>query len=353
MRVLLGDATGVVRAEVVDGTISEVTWRLNAAGSATVTVARGSAAFRQELLEPSARVYVEFDNGLPAWGGVLDTPRSWEPGVVSMKAYTIERILSYRTTKKTRSFSGMVVGGIFTRILEEVEERYSIGLTVGSVWMGGAVHYPRYHFRDAMWIINSSLRKMENCDYRFTPYLDGNRILFRAELQQMMGDDKRARVALMEGANLAEPSLSEQGTIINRVAIVGSGATWAEREVVWGVEEASRARFGLRESMFAPADVSQELTLARYADTLIKQNAFPHAVASFTAADVAPARFADYDVGDIVRVVMPSLGFSGYDAATRITARGFDPGSGRCEVVCDEAFEPSPILEMEDEGDPE
>jgi len=352
MRVLLGDQVGRVRAEVTEGRIGDVVWRLNQSGSATLRVKRGSAAFALETLDPGARVYVEFDNGLPAWGGVLDLPRAWLPGMVEIKAYTIERLLAFQMTAKTRGFYGEVAGSIFSQILAEADRRALIGLTMGTVWMGGAVHYPRYHFRDAMWVVDDSIRKMENCDYRFVPYLDDNRIMFRAELHELLGNDKRESVALVEGANVARAGLTEQGEIVNRVVIVGSGATWGERTVIWGREETSRARFGLREAMLAPSDVTQPDTLNRYADNAIRESAYPHTLADLTVADVVPARFADYDVGDVVRVILPAMGFNGYDAPMRIVARGFDPWSGKCELVCDERFEYLPVMQDEDENQP-
>jgi hypothetical protein len=104
--------------------------------------------------------------------------------------------------------------------------------------------------------------------------------------------------------------------------------------------------------MVAPSDVSQTATLDRYADNAIRESAYPHVLAALTVADVAPARFADYDVGDIVRVMLSSFGFDGYDAAMRIVARGFDAWSGKCELVCDERFEYLPILQGEDENQP-
>jgi len=353
VRVLLGDLTGRVRAEISEGRIGDVTWRLNEAGSATLRVKRGSAAFAREILEPGARIYVEFDNGLPTWGGVLDLPRKWSPGMVEIRAHTIERLLAFQMTTKTRGFYGDVVGSIFSHVLEEADSRASIGLTLGTVWMGGALHYPRYHFRDVMWVVNDSVRAMETCDYRFVPYLDDDgRIMFRAELYEQLGDDKRETVSLIEGANVADASLTEQGDIVNRVAVVGSGATWGERPVVWGTEETSRRRFGLREGMVAPSDVTQTPTLDRYADNAIQESAYPHTLAALTVADIRPARFADYDVGDIVQVVLPSFGFDGYDAAMRIVARGFDPWSGKCELVCDERFEYESVLQGEDENQP-
>jgi len=353
MRVLLGDRTGRVRAELDEGTISNVVWRVNSMGSAVLRMVRGSAAFKKELLEPGSRVYVEFDNGLPTWGGALDLPRVWRSGEVEMTVYTIERLLRYQLTQKTRPFYRSVVGSIFTQVLMEADQNADIGLTLGQIWHGGSSHDPRYHFRDVMWVLDESIRKLENCDYRFVPYISGDRIMFRAELHQMLGDDKRERVAFAEGQNAAEVSLAEQGDIVNRIPVVGTGATWGERDVVWGVEEESRRQYGLRERALVPSDASAVSTLYRYADRAIREDAYPHVIASMSVTDIAPASFADYDIGDIVRVILPSFGFSGYDDPMRVMARGFDPASGKCEIVCEGEWEYSPIIQSEDATRPE
>jgi len=352
MRILLGDQTGRVQAEVDKGSISNVVWRLNQSGTATLRVKRDSSAFRRDLLEPGARIYVEHENGLPAWGGVLDLPRGWMPGYLETRAYTIERLLKFRITAKTRSFYGDVVGSIWTQILREAEQRAALGLRIGQIWLGGAAHYPRYHLRDAAWVTDQSVRKMETCDYRIVPYLANNQILFRCELHEQLGDDRRDQVALIEGANVSEAKLTEQGDIVNRVAVVGSGATWGERPVVWGIEEFSRRRYGLREAALTPQDVSQTATLNRYADNEIRERAYPHKIATLQVADRNPSYFRDYDVGDTVQVILPSFDFDGYDAPMRITARGYDPVSGVCELVCDERFEYDPVFLGEDDTQP-
>lgn len=352
MRILLADRRGTVRAEVTRGRISEVVWRLNKAGTANLFISRDDPAFREELLLPGARIYVEFDVNLPAWGGILDLPRVWTRNTLQIRAWTIERLLRFVITSKTKAFYGVPVGGIFVEILRNVDDKAALGIDFGQVWRGGGMHWPRYHLRDAMWVINNSLRKMETCDYRFSPILTGGQVRFRATLQQLLGDDKRNRVALVEGANVADALLTEQGDVVNRVVVVGSGATWGEREVVYGVEETSRRQYGLREVALTPQDVSQTVTLDRYADTTIRENAYPHRLADLTVVNQAPAGFGDYDVGDIVTVQLPGYRFDGYDAPMRIVARGYDPRTGVCKVACDERFEYVPVLQGEDEYEP-
>lgn len=352
MRILLGDRTGEIRAEVTRGYISQLTWRLNKPGIADLFIDRRDPACTPELLRAGSRIFVELDDGLPPWGGVLELPRTWTRNMLQIRAHTIERLLSFAITPKTLAFYGVPVGTIFVEVLQDADTRAGLGLDFGQVWYGGNIHWPRYHFRDAMWVINESLRKMETCDYKFTPFVLDNKIRFRATLQEQLGDDKRARVALIQGVNVAEAKLTEQGDIVNRVAVVGSGSTWGERQVIYALEEASRQTYGLRERALTPSDVTQETTLNRYAETELRDNAYPHTLADLTAANRTPALFSAYDVGDIVRVQLPDYGFGGYDAPMRIMARGYDPRSKRCELVCDEQFTYVPVFQGEDETQP-
>jgi len=351
MRVLLGDRSGRVHGELVNGNISNISWRLNSTGSSTlkIKVWRDNSLFKKELLSSGSRVYVEFDNGLPAWGGVMDLPRRWTEGELEIRVHTIERILSYIITKKTRGFYGAVVGHIFGEVLREAELREQLGLELGHIWYGGLPHWPRYHFRDAMWIINNSIRKMENCDYHFVPYLDDGRIKFRAELHEFFGADKRDSVLLAEGNNIVKATLVEQGNIVNRVAVVGTGSTWGERDVVYGEEHNSIRKYGLRERMLQPSGVSQIATLRRHADVGLRENAFPHTIVGLEVSDNLPSKFEDYGIGDIISINLVNYGFEGFSAPMRILARGYDPGTGSCELVCDERFEYS-ISTYEDDA---
>jgi len=353
VRILLGDRLGRVQAELDEGAISDVVWRLNEAGTATLNIVRTSAAFRQELLDPGARLYVEFDNGLPPWGGVLDLPRTWTPGALKVQVYTIERLLEFQLTSKSRLFIDALVGTIFFYILQEVEKRAKLGLTLGQVWSGGGTYSEGYPSSDAMSVINRSIRELENCDYRFVPYLNKGRIMFRAELHERLGEDKHKHIALIEGANVAAPTLTEQGDIVNRIFVKSAGATEAEQWIIPAIEETSRQQYGLREKIIAPSRLSLVSTGRRYADRAIREYAFPHVFASMDVVDVKPARFVDYDIGDIVWVSLSSFGFDGYGAPMRIVARGFDPGTGKCELVCSEQFEYLPIIQTEVEKPPE
>ncbi|HIP95654.1 MAG TPA: hypothetical protein EYH32_00380 [Anaerolineae bacterium] len=345
VRLLVGDRTGMVLGEIVTE-IGPVSWRLNGIGVAEFAVARSAPAFREDWLRFGNRVLIEFDNGLPAWGGIIDFPREWNARGVKIKARGLGSLLKYRITAKTKYFNAVPVGRIFHDVLDDADKRQALGLVWdGPIWMGGGAHYPRYHFKSVWWVLTESIRKMENCDFRFVPLLRDGKIVFRPELHEVLGEDKRHKVALWEGDNVTDVVMSEQGPVINYVVVPGSGTGWGDdRQVAYAKEEESKQLYGLREDCVLRAGVTQVTTLHRHAEWYIREMAYPHTRMTLHVTNTTPARFSDYDVGDIVRVVLPSYGFCGYDRACRVLAREFDPVTGRCAVVLEERFAPTPAL---------
>jgi hypothetical protein len=191
-------------------------------------------------------------------------------------------------------------------------------------------------------VLDYSLPRMERCDFRFVPYLEEDFIRFEARFFQIAGRDRSANTAIVEGRNTAAGlKLTEQGQVINDYAAVAEGQTWGpERTVVLGQDAASRARYGLRESGKVYPGVSATATLEMHARNVLATHSEPRRIFNLEVTDDAPGRFGDYDLGDLVRCVLPSFGFGGYDGTVRVIGREYDPESGRCTLVVEEPNEP-------------
>lgn len=341
MRVLIGDKFGRVLTELT-GDVGPVAWVLNGIGRTSVGLGLRDPKAREDYLQIGNRVYLEMDAGLPPWGGVLDLPRQWGGGVVTVSGYGIERLLEFRRTGKNDSFYERSTGEIFRELLRRAEAREPLGIRFGEIWQGGRPHYPRYHYKSLWYVLSYSLPRMERCDFRFVPRLDGDYIRFEARFYQIAGRDLTANVAIVEGRNTAEGlTLTEQGQIINDHAAVAEGQTWGpERTVVLGQDAASRARYGLRETGKVYPGVSVPATLQMHTENVLSENSEPRRIFSLEVTDHAPGRFADYDLGDRIRCVLPSYGFGGYDGTVRVIGREYDPATGRCTLVVEEPNEP-------------
>lgn len=337
MRALIGNRFGTIIAEVV-GDIGSTSWILNGIGKSGLTLPKSDPKVNEENLRINNRFYLEFDNGLPAWGGILGLPRDWDSGSVAMTAYGIEEALKTRKTRKTDAFYERSAGVIFRELLLQEEKEDPLGITMGAIWTGGQPHWPRYHYKSLWYVLDYSLRRMEICDFRFVPYIDNGTIKFRADLYQVAGDDKSASVELTEGRNTASGlKLREQGQLINSYTAVGEGSTWGpERQVIIARDQASIAKFGLMEIGKVHAGVSQQATLEMHARNALETNSAPRKLFTLPVVDREPATFAAYDLGDTIRATLPSFGFDGFDGDLRVVAREFDPQSGECDLVVEE-----------------
>ena len=345
MRVQIGDRFGKIIAEPLPD-VAPLSWILNGIGRTTLTLARADAQATAENLQVGNRVYIEFENGLPPWGGVLDLPRRWGAGSVSVSCYDITQLLKYRCTEKNDSFYGRPVGAIFQELLQREEDQDPLGIVPGAIWLGGHPHWPRYHYKSLWYVLDYSLRKMERCDFRFTPYLDAGHIKFRADLFQTAGADKTAQATLAEGVNVATPlAMVEQGAVINAYFAVAEGATWGtDRLVVAARATESIAKYGLREAGQVQPGVSVQSTLEMHARNALDLGHEPHKIFPLEVTDNEPGRFAAYDLGDTVGCVLPSCDFGGYDGAVRILAREYNPATGDCQVVVEDARTVEPWL---------
>lgn len=325
-----GEAVGEMRPH-----ISEVTWRHNDFGRVKFSLATSVAT--KKLLQFGNRMLIEFDNGLPNWGGVIDVPRDWRGGEVECTAYGGEYLLSLRRTDRGRYFSSAPVGTIAQKLVNEANAIRDTGLTVGEVWPGGDLHSPEYHFKNLYDIFTQSLfGRLSTAAFDVVPSLgDENNIVFTLNVYERRGAEKLG-IALHEGINVQDEgtSLSEQGPIYNDCVAVGDGQGWGEdRLVASSVSQSSIDLYGLRESTVLLNGVTSPITLQAGADTEIANNAQPHNLLTIVATNHQPGTFGQYDVGDTVMVELPSYGFDGFRAPVWVLGRTFYPDRGVCELV--------------------
>jgi hypothetical protein len=335
-RVLVADRVGRILAEL-EPELGPVSWRLNGVGKLTLSLARTDPKATEANLRFGNRMLVQFDNGLPNWGGVIDPPRDWDGLHVDVTAYSGEHLLGMRQTDRGRYFTQATVGYMFQQLILEANAVFAMGIMVGSVWTGGELHSPDLHFKNLLAFAQDSLcRRLESADIAIVAGESAGNITFTAYLWERRGMDKPG-VVLLEGHNLATVKLSEQGTIVNSWDLAGEGTTWGEDRLMSHAQDAdSIDEFGFRQDSAVYSDTSNQVTLDGTAASLLAESAQPHNILTLEAADLAPAAFADYDVGDSVRAMLHSYGFGGYDHVVRLLTREYDPAAGTCGLVVQE-----------------
>jgi len=347
VQVLIGDRFGKVIAEV-QPEVSEVAWRLNEIARAQMIFSKKDAKATEENLQYGNRVLIKFssDIGLPNWGGVIDLPRGWGSSKIGVSCYGIEYLLQFRITGKTRAFNSVPVGKIFSSILIETQYDDLMGITVGSIWMGGRLHSPRYHYKKLWDIIKDGLVSVESCDIQFVPQHSNGYITFQAELYERLGEDKSNRWTFKEGKNVSSAQLTEQGSIINSFTAIGAGSTWGEERVTTtAVAHGSEQKYGIRQGSEVFSNVGQQTMTDVRANYRVKTSSEPHIRPSLVVVNKSPAKYVRYHIGDSLRCILPTYGFGGYDETVRILAREYDVKAKSCSLVTEEDVDPTVSFE--------
>lgn len=335
-RFVVGDKSGTTLTELSPD-IGSIPWRLNKVGKVKFSLAVTDPKAIQDNLRLGNRVLIEFDNGLPNWGGVIEPPRKWDGSNIVCRAYSAASLFNYRITDKGRYFSGASAGTIFQSLIQETNAVEDTGVVIGNIYTGGSGHGPSYHFKGLLDIFQKSLTKrLSTSDFDFIPSESGGRIIFTANFYQSKGKDK-TQWSLTQGANLTKIGLIEQGPIINSWDVAGEGTGWGASRLTANAQNAdSRSEYGLRQDSKVYSDVSIQGTLDDHAANLLDDSENPYNIFELEVADELPAKFADYDLGDTITLVAPDYGFGGTKTTVRILDRSFDPASGLCDLVVQE-----------------
>ena len=317
--------------------VSEV---LNGVGRMSLLISRHDDKATEAFLRFGNRVLVQFNNGLPTWGGVIEPPEKWTQQLIQVTVYSAEKLLDFHMTDKGRYFSGETIGTMFTRLIQEAN---GLGVEVGEVWGGGTSHSPAYHLETILTIIQKSLLgRLSSADFAVTASEVKGRIVLKANLYKRRGT-YQVNAALVGGANVTQADLLRQGPIVNEWTIAGAdisgqGANgWGDgRLISTKRNEASIQQYGLRQAGAVFNDIVLQPTLDNKAQALLEETAWPRNIYDVTVADVEPGRFASYGVGDSLRLVLPHYGWDGTDTTVRVVGREFMPRTGTATLIVQE-----------------
>jgi hypothetical protein len=343
-RALIFSPQGVQLAEV-EPELESVVWRLNGVGPARFTLAWSDPKCTPTNLRFGNRLLLQFSNGLPDWAGVIDLPRQRLEGAVVSTAYSGEQVLDWRVTDKGRYFNAMAPGYIFRSLLTEENAEFPTGIEIGAIYEGGVHRTLEYHYHDLLERVKDLARLTGN-DFSVTPEYIGGYLRLKANWHESRGADKSGQVWLVDGANVVEATLDEQGNLANHVIFIGQGTTWGSERLDAVVNHlSSQQLYDYREYAEVQTGVSQLSTLRADAEAILAARAWPTNRITITASDNPPGRFVEYDVGDIVRAMLHVRNpLWAFDGLVRVMARELKPDGGcRLEVEEWHAAEPSAV----------
>lgn len=337
-RILIGDLSGKLIAELTPD-VGSVNWRISNIGTCKFSISRRDPKATEINLRFGNKVFIEFDNGLPDWGGVIDLPRTWSDEEIEISVYSGEQILGYRTTDKGRYFKGKTIGEIFSSLISDANDAWPFEISAGEIFMGGDTHSPAYHFKPLLEIMQKSLcERISNFEFNVTPYLEGSTIKFSANLYESLGTDKPG-IALIQGSNLTPVKLKEQGPIVNAWHLAGEGTSWGASRLISSVENVdSISKYGLREDSKIESGTKDQAALDSQAAVYLEASRNPHNLFTIAAIDREPALFSEYGVGDTISLLAPSVGFGGTNTKVRIIAREYQPDQAVCVLAVEEVI---------------
>lgn len=325
VRVRLYDQAGMAVAEI-SPQVDSVIWRLNGIGTAQFKLGYRDPACQRLWVMPGARVLFQFKNGLPDWGGVIEFPLKQDNNGVVIGACSGEKILDLRRTGKSVILENESPGALYQSLLEDVNATSATGISVGTIYAGGTQRTLEFHLQN-VWERIQELSRLTGNDAAILPVAGAGILSFTANWYEKRGEDKSSQVLLAEDRNVQVGSLDWQGPVWNRITLAGEGSTWGEERMTVTDEDIdSQANYGFRENAEVQSGSVTEGTLTANVAALIEDYRQPKKRITLTAFDRAPGLFADYDIGDIVRVQAFSMWPEwALDDSFRVLAREWKP----------------------------
>lgn len=338
-QVLIAGKDGIVFAEI-EPDIKGVAWRLNEESSISLSIAHNDAKATETVLQFGNRILIQFDNGLPDWGGVIDPPRNWQPnGAIDFNAFSAEHILSWRQTPQELIFEDAPAGTIFRELLRYANILYDTGIGVGEIYEDGPRLQFEFHYTNILDIIRDQLvdNQYTSFDFDVAASLVNGKITFTANFYEQKGIDKTNAVQFLEGQNIVDATFTQNGTILNSFDIIGRGSNWEDDRPTSHHEDTdSIALYDYRQTSEIFSEASEPSTLNNIGVTKLDYHKTPKNRVCLKAVDKLPARFSTYQTGDIVSISLENFGFNGYEADIRVWTREYDLKGGFCNLMVEE-----------------
>lgn len=328
----------------LNGNLESVIWRVNDYGRASIVLPATVMEDSPELLDYGNYIHIWFTGGLPQWGGVIDLPLEREPGLLRVSAFSAEHLLTRIQTHEAVKWSepaGETAASILRSILSY--KGHADSLLIDINWDdtsdGDAVSA---EFRRD--IVLEAAKELARSDTQFRFFLQpqgasANKISFDLVTYQGYRRDMTRTVHLVQGVNLTDVQVIEQGPIYNTVTAMPSGSGWDESKVITHEDAESIATYGRRAAPLQLVstdsdDIYAEAALVgQRAESMLAAHKQPRIRFTGTAVNMPPSTYADYRLGDRVTVHLNDMEGLAGAVAVRIWAMEFSPTAGTLQLV--------------------
>jgi hypothetical protein len=332
--VYIGDRRGTVIGELA-GHLESVTWSTDGYGMASMILPLRDAFAAGPLLEFGNRVYIELSGGLQPWGGVVDVPRETTLGQMRLQFYEAAYTLNWRLTPRMAMYSGSEAAPAAS-ILADLVGRADLvaGIDISAA-AGGQPVDVEFHL-DTLATAGQRLRDVDpELHYFIRPYprraaggIYFELVAFRGALA-----DRTDTAVLIQGYNLIDWTVLEQGPIYNEVTVgVGDFIDPPEgsyAELFTAGDAAGQARHGLRQQLISLPEEDGEAGPGRAenrAAAQLERYSRPSRRVRGACLNLPPALYGDYGIGSrmLIEATSPMA------AAEEVTVIGMElqPATG-------------------------
>lgn len=311
-----------IRASVVRS------WLLKDIGQASFSVITDSPKCRLEYLEYGNYVVFQHDK-LPAWVGMIDPPRSWGNGYVTVNAYEPAILLKYRYPAVNLKFTG-TPGEKLAMLINAANEFEDTLIEIGENISGGEA--TDEEFSDSVYAHINDLCGRYAIDWKTYPVIGSDRKLkIKMDFRSTVGVD--TGVELTQGRHImyGDTPLEESGELINSFqALLSTNDnqnTYAEFT--------SPMPYGLRMGRSSYSGELDSADLLAIAQSMVSKSKDPVISAPLTVVDSGNV-FYHLDIGNRMKYSFRKVGFGNAGVGTsrniRIAGMRFDESIGTCEL---------------------
>lgn len=272
------------------------------------------------------------------WAGYLwcdPDGEQWSTGngVVTFRAYTLERMFAQRAFRDANQIKTVSAGAAFAQTIGLLNAVSDTGITVGSIdGTGTPINWPNGHMMANEWV--KMLVARSGQEFGIDPVFSGNTLMFKANWYALRGQDRDFWLA--EGKNVewnTMPAMRRQGTIVNHAIVEAFKPNGEARNTGDYLDTASAASYGLAEMLYGTPTMAQS-TQGEAAAQVITHSQ-PRTTIYPTVLDVDNT-FDYCGLGDRLPVDFPSLDYEGLTGRwIRILAKSFDDAVGKMELTVD------------------
>lgn len=316
--------------------LQRVSWLLNNYGDAAMSLPANDQAITGGLVSPGRRVLLQFDNGLPAWGGIIDTPIDRDGLSVSFSAYEAGYLLKDRRTGRN-VVGPYQVWRLVRALLQETAAQYPTGIELAIDDTLTAEIEADYHHAPIWDVLTRDVAR--RAEFSMSAGLIGGSISFRMVMAPQIGRDRSDKICLLQGVNMQRPRVVDQGPILNEFYAYDATGDWDEesetaRAIEVLTDPISVKRYGLRQGVISVSGEAVTTDILQAAGTAeLEQSARPYRALTTNVMNLAPARFGDYGIGDTLGVLLLDKYGDAHEGEKRVVGREFEPATGTCKVV--------------------